>query len=119
MRYAIIALACLLALAAKPVPSGSLEGPTGDIRYGGTVTFQVEQDARSGAILQVLAIKDGSVVYGDNVPDPHGAVSFTLGSPQNGTSVWDGGPASCRADLYVVSPNGDILFLDAVTFEVG
>lgn len=69
--------------------------------------------------VQVLCLQNGGVVYGDNrvLTQSPSAASFVLGSPANGTSVWAGGSASCRADLYVVSNAGRVTGMDTAEFS--
>jgi hypothetical protein len=69
--------------------------------------------------VQVLCLQNGGVVYGDNrvLTQSPSAASFVLGSPANGTSVWGGGSASCRADLYVVGSAGRVIGMDTAEFS--
>jgi hypothetical protein len=124
-RHYIAAGACIVLLAvsllgsvqahARPAePTGSLV-VSGTSAYGSTVTAEVAwADVRrnQNVRVQLLCMQDIGVVYGDvrDVKDPQ-TVSFVLGSPEQGTSVWDGSPARCRVDLYAVAPSREITYL--------
>lgn len=124
---AIFALLVSPALSAPTKPSGSL-AMTSQARlasaaaHGQTIGLDAsyqgtkQQDA---VRVQVICMQDGSVVYGDNsvLTGSPSTVWFVLGEPNNGTSVWTSGPASCRSDLYVVSGGAKVTFLASVGFE--
>jgi hypothetical protein len=70
--------------------------------------------------VQIVCMQNGDVVYAEaHEPNASPAeVGFLLGSNSPaGTSIWAGGSAECRADLYYLSPSaGRSYVLDWFTF---
>ena len=133
---AAIALGLTSVIAAKPVPSGAIANPTGDVSLGGAVTFAYTVDDLPGNAnprIQVLcyqdvpfdyAYPDGSIhtqtdplVYGEAGPADQ---AFLLGG---GMSVWllHGGAAECVATLYFwdFHPTQTFVPLAEVAFSAG
>lgn len=107
---------------AAAVAAGSIVGPTGDASYGGTITFDATFTAKKNENVRLQVIcqsADTSVIYGDvrDLASSPATASFVLGFPEQGTSVWDGSAAECRADLFSVAPNHSVTYLDTVEFH--
>lgn len=126
MKRAVLLVLAALALTAPAHGASGTVSVSGSQEYGGTLTVESSWTGvkRNQAVrVQVTCqLPDTSVVYGD-VRDLSGASAtstFVLGSPEQGTSEWDGSPAICRVDLFAVARNGTVEFLaEPVTFAAG
>lgn len=118
---AAVTLAGGAAQAAPRVASGTIAGPFGDARLGGTVTFQTTNDNLKGWQYPLVVVACYQDVDGDGVigmpPQFEGSpdlvfaqldypdANFVLGG---GSSAWldRGGPATCIAKLYAYGFKG-------------
>lgn len=108
-KLLLLAPLLLLALAAKPVPSGTIAVAAGSQLYlGGIVSFDwsVQDIGNQNPRIQVMCFQNGEIVYGEahnanpTLGDPpFDGASFLLGG---GMSEWllGGGAADCEATLY-------------------
>jgi hypothetical protein len=118
------------AVAAKPVPSGTISVAAGSELYlGGVVTFdwsvdnianqnpRIEVDCYQGGVLVYAEAHNATPVLGD---PPFDGASFLLGG---GGSAWkdNGGPAECVGILYYwdFHPSQTFVPLAEVAFSAG
>jgi hypothetical protein len=84
--------------AAKPISTGTIGAPVGDVRLGGEVTFPYSFDGKGNQQprIEVDCYQDGELVY---AAAARAWEPVVLGG---GWSLWveRGGPASCVAILY-------------------
>jgi hypothetical protein len=123
----LVAPAIVIALAAMPAAARIASGPTGTLSFsGGGSNFAASTSLAKGDTVsltatyagtrkqdtvrvQLLCLQDIGVVYGDatTLSGSPQTVSFTLGvNSATATSVWTGGNADCRADLYYIANAG-------------
>ncbi len=118
---ALVTLSAGVAMAAKPVPTGTIEFASVDPVIGGEVTFTATDDNLRGnqwAMVYLVCEVDGTVVYGQLAkPDE----TFILGG---GSSDWITpgdpnylAPATCKASLRVY-PDGVVILAETETFGV-
>jgi hypothetical protein len=114
------------ASAAAPVASGTIEGPFGDVRLGGVVTFETEVDGLKGWQYPMIAVWCYQDLNGDGIkyfPNDGGDLvymwldspdaSFPLGAA---SSKWVdlGGAADCQAILYAYGDRGNTQTIDTL-----
>jgi hypothetical protein len=127
----LLGLGALLALliagsAGKPIPTGTIDAPIGDVRYLGVIEFPYtfNVNGKAQARIAVECFQDGESVYQMHInPDPEtnieGTYPYVLGG---GTSRWwlnGGGEADCTAELFYWKFHPDYAYvpLDSVEFH--